>query len=294
MTTKTHNLAGLLAMAGALALISTPANAAIVYTDGDLILGFRAAGGTGGSTDYLVNLGNAASIINSITPIVFSIGAIGADLNNIFSPGWTNRGDVLWSVSGVQKVSGNGFSTNTMFATRSDILTAPLGTGTTTPWNRFSVAGGGAPALKIQSLGLKFGLGTTGNVSGVDQIESSSAPGALIQPTSQSNSYASFMPGGSNSNTSSAFLVFPDATGIEGTFAEGTAAAVLDLYKIVPGSGAASLPSDFTGTFSINDNAVVTYTPVGVPEPAVATTLVVGGVFLASMRRRRALRKSAN
>ena len=212
--------------------------------------------------------------------------------SNIFNDGtlgpWTNRADVLWSVSGVQKVAGNGFSTNTMFATRSDNVAAPLGTGTTTPWFRFSVAGGGAPALKIQDLGLQFGLGTTGG-----QFESSNAPGALIQPTSESRSYRSYMPGGSNTTGATAFGVFADANGIEGTFGGGTVASVLDLYKIVPGSGGAALPSEFTGTFSITDNAVVTYTPFVVPEPTVATALAVGGVFLASLRRRRAAVKAS-
>ena len=119
MTTKTHNLAGLLAMAGAFALISNPADAAIVYADGDLILGFRATGGQGASTDYLIDLGSAASIINSAGPITFAIGNIGGDLTTIFGS-WSTRGDVFWSVSGVQKIAGNGFANNTMFATRSD------------------------------------------------------------------------------------------------------------------------------------------------------------------------------
>ena len=293
MTTKIHKAAAMLATACALALTPGSASGAIVYTDGDLILGFRANGGTGANTDYLIDLGNAASIINSQVPITFSLGAVALDLNTIYTSGWTNRSDVLWSVSGVQKAAGNGFSTNTMFATRSDSISAPLGTATTTPWFRFSVAGGGAPALKIQSLGVKFGLGTSGNVSGTDQIESTNAPGALIQPISQSNSYASFMPGGSNSNASTAFLVFPDANGIEGTFGSGTVASVLDLYKVVPGSGGATLPSEFTGTFSITNGAVVTYTPFVVPEPTTATALAVGGAFLASMRRRRAVTKAS-
>ncbi len=295
MTTNIHKAAAMLATACALALTPDSARAAITYTDGDLILGFRASGGTGANKDYLIDLGNAASIVNSQVPIVFTLGAIALDLNSLYTTGWTNRGDVLWSVSGVQKAAGNGFSTNTMFATRSDSVDAPLGTATTTPWFRFSVGGGGAPALKIQSLGTKFGLGTTGADTNVDQIESSFAPGALVQPISQSNSYASFMPGGSNSNASTAFLVFPDANGIEGTFAGGTTSAVLDLYKVVPGSGGATLPSEFTGNFSITNGAVVTYTPSGfaVPEPTTATALAVGGVFLASMRRRRAVAKAS-
>lgn len=281
MTTKSMS-AALLALAGAAAYLPSSARAAIVYNDGDLILGFRATGGQGASTDYLIDLGLASTIINSTVPITFSLGNIGADLTTIFG-NWATRGDVLWSVSGVQKIAGNGFAANTMFATNSDPTHGPLGASSSTPWTRPSSFGAGGPAGKIQSMGLRYGTGTTGNVAGTDQIESTNAPGALIQPTSQTNSFASHMPFGINTTGSSAYTYFNDANGIEGTFVTGTADSILDLYQLTPGSGA----SAFTGNFSINNGAVVTFTPTGfVPEPTAGLSVLLGTAILGGLRRR--------
>ena len=282
MTTKTHNTAGVLAIAGALALISPPSRAAIVYNDGDLILGFRATGGQGASTDYLIDIGSAAAFLASVNTnqLNLSLGPIAVDLVSIYGAGWNSRADVLWSLSGVQKIAGNGFGNNTMFASRSDSVDAPAGptTNTTTPWNRPSSFGAGAPAGKMLSLGQKYGVGTTGAVSGTDQIESTNAPGALIQPTSQSNSYASFQ-------GTSAFGYFSDANGIEGNFGS-SSSAVLDFYQLNTGSG----PSSFIGNLAINNAGLVTATGNGfvpTPEPSVAASIMFGTAVLGAMRRRR-------
>ena len=285
MTTTIHKTAGLLAIACALALTPDSANAAIIYNDGDLILGFRATGGQGASTNYLVDLGSASPLVTSTSPIVFSLGNIGTDLSTIFGANWFSRADVLWSVSGVQKISGNGFASNTMFATRSDSVDGPLGTNTTAPWNRPSTFAAGAPATKIQSLGLKYGQGTTGGVAGFDQMESTNAPGmGLIQPTSQGNSYDEYQPGGSQTTGVSAYGYFADLNGIEGNFASnGSGFSVLDLYTVAPGSGGAS----FRDSVTISNGGTLTFTPP-VPEPTAAVTLALGGMVLASLRRRRA------
>lgn len=285
MITKSIHAAALLVLGGAAAFLPGTASAAIIYNDGDLILGFRATGGTGASTDYLIDLGPASAIVNSLVPINFSIGNIGADLTAIFGS-WSTRSDVLWSVSGVQKVGGNGFSANTMFATRSDTISGPLGTNTTTPWVRPSSFAAGTPAGKIQGMGQKYGVGTTGNVVGADQIESTNAPGALIQPTGQTNSFASFQPFGLNTTGSSAYSYFNDANGIESNFAAGTAASVLDLYQLTPASG--NLPGTFSGNFTISNSAVVSFAPAGaVPEPTTGLSVIVGAAILGGFRRRR-------
>ena len=167
-----------------------------------------------------------------------------------------------------------------MFATRSDTISAPLGTGTTTPWTRPSTFAAGAPAGKIQSLDLKYGTGTSGNVAGTDQIESGSVSGALIQPTSQANSYAFYQAGGGGTTGSTAYGYFADANSIEGTFANGAAASVLDLYTVATGSGAAV----FKGTVSIDNASSVTFTPT--PEPTAVASVVLGTLVLAARRRR--------
>jgi hypothetical protein len=287
MTTKSHNVAGLLAIACALALTPDSAKAAIVYTDGDLILGFRATGGLGASTDYLIDLGSAASFLAlaANSQVNLSLGPIGTDLVALYGANWSSRVDLFWSLSGVQKIAGNGFANNTMFATRSDSVDALPGplTNTTVPWTRPSSFGAGAPAGKMLSLGQKYGNGTTGTVVGTDQIESTNVPGALIQPISQVNSYNSFQ-------STLAFGLFSDANGIEGNFGS-SSSAVLDLYRLDAGSG----PSTFIGSLAISNAGQVTATGAGfvpTPEPSVALSVAFGGAVLGAMRRRRSFTRA--
>jgi hypothetical protein len=231
-----------------------------------------------------VNLGSASTFL-SLAPgssLPLSIGNIDADLDNLFGPTWDTRADVLWSVSGVQKSGGLGLPNNTMFATNNNPLSVVLGSQNSTAWPRPSSFGAGAPAGKIQSMSLKFAQGTTGAISGTDQIESSTAGVfALFQPGGQNNSFISYMPGGINTTGTSTYSLFNDAGGIEGSFGSGAAGSVLDLFDIRPGTG----DSGFAGNFSINSGANVTFTSA-VPEPASALMLCAGMGSLAFIRRR--------
>lgn len=265
-----------LGLTAAAALVApTKSEAALTYNDGDLFLGFRATGGTGSSVDYLVDLGSYSQFTNASTPFTLSLGSIGADLDAQYGS-WQNRADFLWSVSGVQKVA-NTYSANTMFVTNMHTTNLTLGVQDSTAWTRPGVSTAQSPALKMQNMGSYFAMGS-GQPSAVESTNSSFA---LIQPTGNSNSYRSFFPGGLNTTGSSDFGLFNSANGIEGNFGAGAAGTVLDLYTVVPGSGA----SQFTGTFSISNNATVTFTPV--PEPASFAAIGGGLAVLASIRRRR-------
>ena len=281
MKKNTNGTSAMLALACAALFASTNANATLAYNDGDLILGFRATGGTGASTDYLVNLGSDSSFLTGSSQLTLNVGNISTDLISIFGAGWKTRSDLFWSVSGVQKFAGNTLPNNSMFATNAETSIGALGTQNSAAWNRASSFSSGAPALKIQSMSNKFAFGTTGAVSGTDQIESTNSAFALIQPTSQSNSFASFMP--SLASASSYGYFVGSTPGIEGNFGAGTAGTVLDLYSLTPGAGASS----FIGNFSINDSAQVTYTPTGVPEPTSIAILGAGAAMLGMVRRRR-------
>jgi len=277
----------MLALTGAFIAVSSVSQAALNYSDGDLLLAFRATGGQGAATDYIVNLGSAATFVDAVSTIVLDteIGNILADLNAEFTLGsvdWFERGDFLWSISGVQKAAGNGFATNTIFATRTQTGTLTLGSQSSTAWTRFSLGASGAPSLKVQSMGTQFALGDGDGTVTTGSTESTNSAFALIQPTSATNSYRSFMPGGSNTTGATAFGYFGGATGIEGSFASGTSGVILDLYQVAPGSGA----SAFEGTFSIDNNAVVTFTPA-IPEPSSVMALGLGVAVLGAVRRRR-------
>lgn len=280
---KISHIRTLLLTAVAGATLSAPdTRAALAYNDGDIFLGFRATSGAGSSTGYLVNLGSIANFLNATGPVSLSLGGIDSDLDTIFGTNWSSRPEMLWGISGVQFSAGNGLTNRTLIATQSQAFPLTLGTPNSTAWNRATLSTQGAPALKIQSLATKFALGSTGSVDGVDQIESEFSAVALVQPNSQANSFRSFMPGGVNSNASSAFFYFSDADGIEGNFGAGASATALDLYVMQAGSG----PGTYEGTFTIGSNAEITFIPQGVPEPSGIMMLSAGATVLGLIRRR--------
>jgi hypothetical protein len=274
-----------MALTGAFLAVSSVSEAALNYSDGDLLLAFRASGGAGAATDYIVNLGSASTYVNAVTTLVLDteIGNIKADLDAIFGANWQTRVDFLWSVSGVQKISNGEYTANTMFASRTQNSPLTLGQKSSTAWARPSISGATIPAGKIQGMGTTFALGD-GDGTSTGSTESTNSAFALIQPTSAINSYRSYMPDGINTNLSTAFSYFGGATGIEGNFGGGTSGVVLDFYTVATASG--SPPATFEGTFSIDNNAVVTFTPV--PEPSSMMALGLGVAVLGAFRRRRA------
>jgi hypothetical protein len=282
MKTSTIRTAKVAALA--LALLSTQqSKAALVYNDGDLILAFRATGGTGGTTNVLLNIGNASVYRDATSQVTLSLGNLDGDLDSVFGATWNTRIDLNWSISGTQFAAGNGFTTNrNLIASRAQAFPlAPLGSSNSTAWAKATLSTQGSPALKMQSLGGKFGTGTTGSVPGTDQIESTNTPGfGLIQPQAQANSFEEFMSGGSQSSSGSSYAYF--SGGIEGTFGNGASGAALDLYMMAPGTGAGA----YEGTFTITDNATITFTPTGVPEPGSALMLALGCTALLTKRRR--------
>jgi hypothetical protein len=279
---KLNNLLAksLLATAGA-TLLQMQAQATLPYANGDLIMGFRTTGPSNpdglnspAGTDYEINLGNATNFLNASGTINFA--NIGADLTAIFGPDWNTRADLFWSISGVVTPAVPGtFANNTMFVTRPETT---LGIQSV-PWDRISTFGSGAPAQKMVGMaGASFGY-AAGTSATLNQLESVNTIGGLIQNTGGGNSYASYMPGGANSNGSSAFGTF--SGGIEGTFGAGTAGTVLDLYELIPGSG----PSAYIGTFQINDIGTASFTAV-VPEPSSLAIIGAGAGLLGLLRRR--------
>ena len=92
----------LLAAIAATGAFTSSTNAALVYNDGDLILAFRATGGTGGTTNVLLNIGSASVFRDATSQFTLSLGNLDADLDAIFGGGWNTRIDLNWSVSGTR------------------------------------------------------------------------------------------------------------------------------------------------------------------------------------------------
>ena len=271
--------ASLIAFGTATALQAvTPAP--VVYTTDDLFLGFRATAGTGATSDYLVDIGQASNFRDATS--IFTVGGLGSistDLIAIFGSGWYSRSDLFWSISGTPGTtawtSGTGTDNGkTLYATSEE----PTPGTQSSPWLGAASGAQGTATGKMVSLAQQFVASTSGSATNCTTNSSVD----IIQNTSDANSYASFMPGGNNSDTTDAFKTFNPT--VEGSFANGTAGSVLDLYRIPVGYGVAA-PT--LGTFQINNSAALTFTPKGVPEPSSLGLFAAASAILLASRRKR-------
>ena len=273
MNIKTIGSTALLALAGAL-LAPSNANAALAYTDGDLFLGFRDA-----TNSYVVNIGQAITLINATTPVVLSIGNIKADLDALYTTNWATSSSVLWGVYGIKNSSnaGQGFTTaRTLFASSAN-SGAVLGSQGSIAWGRAS------------SSTQQVAIGEFNEIRAVFTAASPTVNSAFAftQANSGINSWRSYQPGGDpgNSTATAAFNYFNG--GIEASFGSGASGAYLDFYDIRTDATGTNPPSSFEGNFSIDSGTgAVTFTPAGVPEPTTVATLGLGLAMLITRRRR--------
>ena len=254
-------------------LFVAESHAALNYDEGNLIMAFRATGGTGAATNFLVNLGPKDQFVNatSVITITTQLGNFKADLDALYTASWKTRVDFMWSVTGVHQVPVGIYAANTIFASKARAIGATSGLAGSTAWTAPSVFGAGNPAGKVLELGLRYEAGT-------GSTESTNSAFALIQPEAVTQSYRSYMPGGANTTASTAFNYFSGVGTIEAPLAQD-----LDFYTLTPGGGA----REFEGSFSLASNGTVTFTPAAaVPEPT-AFVAIGGGLFaLTSIRRR--------
>ena len=207
----------LLALAGVTLSATPPAQAANTYTNGDLFLGFRASAGVGATQDYLIKIGSASQF-NGVSSSVFlgNTGDLNTDLTALFGADWSTREEIFWSVSGANLLAD---PANTLYATRARVNPAAQ----TLPWLGRSNSSQGVTVSKLNGLIGAYLLGTPAPNNGL----------ATIQNTSDTNSYASYQPGGTTVNSAGiSFGAFSPT--IEGSFVNGTSGSVLDLYRIVP------------------------------------------------------------
>ena len=273
MTFKHLGKITLTALATVVLTANAFAQATLNYNEGDLMMGFRATGGTGATQDYLVNIGPASSYTGGGS-FALSIGNTGADLTALYGSSWSTRTDVMWSISGTP---GNLTSTPSDPA-RTLFASAPHGAlgEPATPWNRQSGSAQGGTANKMGAMAIAFE-----STEGSANMSTANSDFALIQTVSSVNSYASFMPGGVNSNPTTAFSTFNP--GIEGSLGS-PGGSSLDLFRML--SGSAGPPGTRTGTFSLNSLGAVTFVPVPEPGSAFLTAAAAGLLLLKRSRRR--------
>lgn len=252
-------------MAG-LVLSSLPAKA-LVYSTGDILVGFRATAGDGTQFAYLVNLGSYNQFTGNVSFELTALSAgIGADLTAIYGDGWNTSADVSWSVFGGRTTG------NTLYSSRQrDDVSIP-----STPWEGKANGARGGTLANINSAGIAYAQNGTNGGGSYTPVNLS----AGIQPASYGQGYVSQLTTGVDDFGSTSGW-----SNIEGTFANGTAGSILDFYVTNSAAAATRL-----GSFSINDNGVLTFT-AAVPEPSTYALLAIAGTaFLVFLRRQKQAR----
>jgi len=257
MKSKKSNL---LAFSAALAVSVLSANAALVtYSQGDLLMGFRATGGQGAGTSYVVNIGSAAGFrdANPTSSMTVSIaGNINADLTATYGDGWASREDILWGVVGTPS------NTATVASDVAPTLYASKPGITATGWQISGSSTRLAVSTTIVSLQTTFAA---------SQATSNSSVATLMTDT-DANTWRQYMATGGNASYTSGGRDFGAFANIEGGLAD-----KLSLSRTINASA-----GSIEGYFQINSGGSLSF----VPEPTSALLAGLGGLALIIRRRR--------
>ena len=280
MLIKTKNLLTTLVVAGITAFASQAS--ATTYVAGDLLLGFRASGGTGASSNLIVNLGQADTVYRDATSNILSVVDIGTLLTATYGAGWDTRNDLFWGVVGVRSPAASGAAVDgdpvrTSYATAAQTGTlVPGESGHSTPWSVATGTTRASIAVAIDSMATNY------------NNFSAAVTNTAVMPNNVGNTWST------NNNGVNSFGL-PGT--VEGSFANGASGTALDLYRILNTTSGASPTGtvgvgSWEGTFTISDTGVVGFSVTAVPEPSRA---LLAGLGLAGIafRRRRTVKKTA-
>jgi hypothetical protein len=259
-------------------LMASLSGVAHAASSADILLGFRAAGGTGATTNLEVDLGSIStlkSVVGTVTLTnLLSTGPDGANgINSIYGSSWATRSDLFWGSTGTVFGSAgpDGELVKTVFGTAQAPSSTLDGTSTTTPWTEFSSTGASAPSAQIQQLYNQFGVFGTVVGSSYQTANNTTGSWSVQEPGGGAIAFKAFNPESTFENT----------TNITGAF------VASDLYELDPGH--VGSPSTFLGTLSIFANGNVDFsTPVAIPEPSVyAAILGAACLGFVAIRRRK-------
>jgi len=277
MQIKNKHILTMLVVAG-ISAAALPANAA-TFVAGDLLLGFRATGGVGSTSNLLVNLGQADTVFRDATTNLASVTDIGALLTSTYGANWASRDDLFWGAVGVRSNSGlgpavDGDPVRTNYVTAAQSTYDP-GNKQSSAWN---IAGGTGRADISNAIA---GLQTT-----FDNDTLAPGTNSAVIDSSTANSWTL---GIADNN-------FKVGGAIEASNVNGIDATGLDLYRILNATTGASPTGtiglgSYEGTLKISSAGVVGFdvSPAVIPEPsrAMLAALGLGGLLL---RRRRSIK----
>jgi PEP-CTERM motif len=298
----------------ALAMGGLGATQAMAFTQGDLIMGFRATGGIGASTVIQIDLGDTATVFRDATVNINSLANIGTLLDNTYGIGaggliqWYERTDLLfgaagsWSNSNPPSNLQNGDPDLTNYATKArntiganefaknSTLNTP--NNTTTEVSIATDTTGLGNSMAGQSVGVAVALATSVANTWEDF-------NLMPSPPAQGNAFTGWTGG-----IQQAFSV-----GNRGTYVTtGTpiiAEGALDLFRSTAsandalGSGqydaisgttaAQARVPEFQGILLIDQAGNISFDVAPVPEPTSAMLLGMTGLLGALARRRRSV-----
>jgi hypothetical protein len=260
------------------AFSASSVQAAMTYSQGDLLMAFRQ---TGSNQTYVVDLGSATSFRDLTTASALSISGIAADMASTFGAGWYTDSTIFASIVGgnnqTTPLAGDGTGGSLPYYNKS-IYASKSGTGSASD-TPFSTITQSSVAANATTIGATFGgVFAAGTATGNNTV------GTII-PTSTTNDYTDLVPAGGAANwfgLASSTEVNPN-----GTF---------DLYRILANkNNATDAPSangvaQYQGAFTISSTGVVSFTPEvsAAPEPSRVILLGVGLSGLLMRRRRKA------
>ena len=229
---------------GAAAMLSSGGAEAATAANGDILLGFRATGGTGSTKNLVVNLGPATALENATGTV--SLGNLGTDLANTYGTEWQTRNDLFWGVAGTVGNSAlGGTPAKTVYGSRA----------VPSAWLRQNNATHGAVTNKMIGMMSAFNASpSTGLVTAT----------AVLQTNTLTNSWSSYQPGGTLANSGAApgtsFAYFNPS--VEASLASGP---VLHVYRVKPAVSGADIdkPGDYLGAVFIESTGRLVFNPTG-------------------------------
>jgi len=208
---------------------------------GDVFLAFRASGGQGGSTSYIVKLGVDTQFTLAAAGSSFDVsglGAIGEDLKVTYGDDWNTRADLFWGVFSFRPNNGNPIIYGSR--ERSQLNVRSTAWPSLSQQSRSSTANNISPV--IQGIGGYKSRESTIN-SAVATFQANSADASSYNKQVATAGTSDF---GTLSQWSS----------IEGSFGNGAGGTILDLHRVAA-SGVTTV-----GSFSISSAGVVHFTNV--------------------------------
>jgi hypothetical protein len=264
---------------------SSAFGATFAFTNGDLILGFQASGGTGNTKNVFFNLGSGVSARNGVG-MGTTLGNIGNTLRGVFGSNWYTRSDVWFGVVGNLNANAT-----TGVGSRTPVDGDPSRTfyvskAASTPGSGFLY---GSSTFTSSSLGTA-GTSLAGMEGFLPNLTAEDDESAILDssanPTEWNNSWTRWNPivGGAQGGSLNTFT-----GGVQQTFGQSGTETYIDLQRILATNTGANPQGTVGGgtyvaSYSIDNTGAIKM----IPEPSSTLLVGVAGLGLALRRRRNA------